>query len=320
MKRNNTLIRPFQILLLAGLLFAAGCVERDLDDRPTTGTLELALQWPDGIAPKGAKMYLYDTAGKLVRQADCKAQGHTMKLDAGEYRLIIHNSDATGVGYAGTETHGAAQAYALNLSGREPKAGEELAEPHNLYSIGRHAKSETFSIGSNQTTRITAAPVARTKTVGFLFSVSGIDDIASFTGTLKGVSPSVTLCTGEYGQTSCLLPFTTKPYTEQKSAVSGTKATGTPNYAASMELFDLLTKAGSAAETNTIGFTVKDSAGNTYASETDITEALQKIISDNKGTLPVRIALNIALEINPVTAEISATVSPWEEADFDWEI
>ena len=311
-------------LLLLGVLTAAmiftGCVKRELEMRPEApeeGTVEIGVVWPEGADCSGARLLIYGEDGTLYREHDELTDGYRGTLPAGAYRLILHNTDARNVGYAATQSHGTAEVYALNTSGQKPSAqGEPLAQPHKVYGIGRHDQGERFTVTAGETLRLTVAPERLTREVHFYFLVSGLDAVQSVAGTLHGVAPSVLLCTREYRQSSFGQPFEGESYTPQRAQGGpGTKAAREAiHFRTSLELFDLLTRETSPEGTNTIETTVTDGDGKSYPVQIDITAVLQEVLESGGGVLPVEIPLEVRVEIDPVTAEVGATVAPWDDS------
>lgn len=328
--KQNTIqnVRPlFGLLMTVGLLLLAvltaavmltGCVKRELEMRPAApeeGTVEVGVVWPEGADCNAARLLIYDEAGMLNCSEEFSAGENRFvcMLAAGNYRLILHNGDAQNVGYAATESHGTAEVYALNASGQKPSSQDDaLAEPHKVYGIGRHDQGEHFTVTAGETLPLTVTPVRLTREVHFDFAVTGLDDVKSVVGTLSGVAPSVLLCTRECRQEAFGLPFEGVPHAPRHGSAR-VKAGAEPAYfRATLELFDLLTRKGSPAGTNGVEAVVTAGDGRSYPVQVDITEALQQLIDSGGDVFPVEIPLEIALEIDPVTAEVRVTVTPWD--------
>lgn len=300
--------------LLATVLLVTGCVKRDLELRPLpteTGKLELTLNWADGVSPIGARVYLYDDEGVFCQSVDCHSGGHVFDVPSGTYAMIVHNTDAQGVGYLGLESHATAVAYALNASGGAPMENELLSEPQNVYGIGQHDQGRTFTVEDNKITRITATAASLTKELALYIHITGLDIVTKVTGTMCGVSPSICFCTGKSGTLSCRQAFVAEPYLPQP-LLAATKSLTTHQYASRMRLFDLLTRENSPAQTNTMDIAIEDGEGNVYSVSVDITQTLQQIISENEGILPINIALDVKLLVYPELAKISSTVEEWK--------
>lgn len=333
--KQNTIqnIRPLLgLLVTVGLVLLgvvtlavslSGCVKQELEMRPagSEGTVDVSVVWPAGVDCRSARLLIYDDSGALNGSKEFSAGENrfTFKLAAGNYRLILHNTDAQNVDYAATENHVTAEVYALNASGEKPaSSGELLAEPRKVYGIGGHDGGDRFSVTAGETLQLNVTPVRLTRDVIFYFEVSGLDAVQAIEGTLRGVAPSVLFCTREYRQVSFGLPFEGESYTplQAQSAVrSAAKAADeTLRFRSTLELFDLLTRKESPAGTNTVEAKVIDGDGKPYLVQVDITAALQQIIENNGGTLPIEVPLTAKVVVNPVTAEVSATVTPWDDS------
>lgn len=334
--KQNTIqnIRPLLGLLVAvglGLLgtvtlaaLLTGCVKRELEMRPVDpeeGTVDVSVGWPAGIDCRAARLLIYDDSGALNGSEEFSAGENrfTFRLAAGSYRLILHNTDAQNVDYAATENHVTAEVYALNASGQKPaSSGELLAEPRKVYGIGSHDRGDRFSVTAGETQQLNVSPVRLTRDVLFYFEVSGLDAVQAIEGTLRGVAPSVLLSTRECRQVSFGLPFVGESYTPlqvQSPVRPATKAANEAlRFRSTLELFDLLTRKESPAGTNVIETKVTDGDGKPYFVQVDITATLQQLIENNGGTLPVEVPLTVKIEVDPVTAEVRATVTPWDES------
>lgn len=309
--RGKAVVAGFMIALAA----LAGCTKHKLA-QAGDGKLEVTLDWGDEFAPTGARLYIYDSEGNFQHSTDCAVTMQTVELPAGDYRLIVHNTDAVGVGYTGMEQHGTAEVYALGVSENMPAEGEMVAEPCNVYGIGSHDQGESFTIRSGQSTGLNVVPVSLTKDVAFYFDVTGLEEVEEVSGKLHGVAPSMLICTGVPRQVSCSLPFTAGPYVApaQSAALSGAGEPAPMRYTAMLTLFDMLTREDSPQRTNYMDLTIKAADGKTYTAEADITAALQEIIADNDGVLPIDIPLEVTVEVNTVTAEAGAVVMPWNDS------
>lgn len=309
--------------LLATVVLVTGCVKRDLEPRPLsakTGKLEMSLNWADGVSPAGARVYLYDDKGVFCQSIDCNSGGHSLDVSVGTYAMIVHNTDAQGVGFLGMESHATAIAHALSVSGNAPAENELLSEPQNIYGIGQHDQGRTFTVEHDKTTSITATAVSLTKELAFYINITGLDLVTQVTGMIQGVSSSICFCTGESGTLSCRQAFVAAPYVP-KTLLASTKSPTTHQFVSKTRLFDLITRANSPAGTNKMDIVIEDGEGNVYSVSVDITQALQQIISENEGTLPIDIALDVKLLVYPELAKITSTVEEWKNgADSDTDV
>lgn len=307
--KNILYIKRLWLLLLC-VVVTNSCVKRELEIRPTSGRLELRLNWDETTAPDDAKLLIYKEDGTLHQSREYSSGEHCFEceLETGCYKIIAHNTNAEGVGYSELDNHATAQIYALNLAGEMPSAGESLSEISNVYGIGVHDDGQTCTIERGRSTNITVTPVLLTKNVIFHFSVAGLQTISEFIGLLHGVSSSVNISTGKSGTTSCNQPFS------PTLAASSSKVSTVLNYIGSMYVFNLLTDSDSSSGVNVIDLVITDGDGNPYNVSIDITDVLQQIIEDNGGILPIDIGLELELVVNSTTAEIGAIVKPWDDS------
>lgn len=310
MKNRFTLIRLCSILLCA-VVFSS-CVKRDLEYRLSAqiGTLELTLNWPDGVSPLGARLLVYTQDGALHKDTTLSGVlgSVVFPLAQGDYRIIVHNTDHSNIGFASVESH--STALALAGLGEIPKPGSELVAPGNIYGTGEFDQGvKTVAIRSGETSTISSTPVRLTHEVKFLFKVTGLDEITALNGRLLGVSPGVILSTGESLKVTCAQQFVGTPF-----AVRSRAAANEIQYKTTMEFFDILTHDGELEHTNQLEVAITDGTEKTYSLTTDIATIIQDIILENGGTLPIEIPLELKIEIDPITHNITATVTTWDDS------
>lgn len=302
MKNRNTYkLKRLSVMLLATVLFAA-CTKRDLEIRP--GIVEVSFEWPEGAHPSAAHLHFYREDGRLLEIHDKLTEGYIGRLPVGDYLLIVHNEDARHVDYDDIESHQQAEVYATTPGGEAPTEGCLLAEPRNVYGAGEHDGGSKFSVRSGDTTRLTVTPERLTKNVRLYFRVKGMDDLASLSGTLNGVSPSVLFCNCTSLPISCRMAFEAQTY----------KSDDRKQLLASLSLFDLLTRTDSPEGTNTVDIVLNRTGGTSYRTTADITPALQNILLDHAGEFPSDIAVELSIAFGPLGV-LTVTVSPWHEVD-----
>lgn len=289
------------------LLSAAGCVERDLEQRPGEGYVEIAVDWngsDSNISNRDTRFLFYDTTGRLVKEQSGIRDRFEGVLPAGSYRLVVHNTDSENVEWRGCETFEQAEVYARQIAYTLADCPSEavcIAEPGQVYAANVCNESATVEVTDIGTTRLSVTPQSLTHNLTLRFSVSTYDgeQVASLAGAIDGVSPGYFPGKGccETG-VSCAQEFTAA-------------ATG-EGYAAEIELFGFVTSADSAASTNRLYVSIALTDGEIFTSAFDMTAALKKILADNGGTLPRDIALDIELHVRQVG--LGATVTPWDES------
>lgn len=311
--KNILTIKYFCLLLICGINFS-GCVKRELDYRQSaaeTGILELTVNWSDGVAPAGTRLMIYQQTGEFHKEITIGAGEKTFscELEAGTYKIMTHNTDHENIGFSNMDNHSSATA--IVGSDVMPESGTVIAAPHNMYNIGLHDQGEVATITAGQTTSLSATPVRLTHEVKFLFRISGLHDVSNVKGQLKGVAPGVLLGSNTSLPISCYQLFVGVPIAPANSkAEAGTEIT----YQTSLEFFDLLASQTSAPNTNPIDVAITDDQDRTYLFTVDLTSTVDQIISENNGTLPIEIPLDMEVKIDPQTNNVTATVTPWDNS------
>lgn len=304
MKKRNIYKLTCLVAILITAIVAVSCTKRNLEIRP--GMVEVAFEWPEGVQPAAAHLHFYREDGSLHEiHEGLTGSSHSFSLPEGNYMLITHNEDAGHVYYDNIENYHQAVVSATTPEGDEPSEGCLLAEPQSVYGIGCHDEGTAFGVRSGDTTCLRVKPVRLTKKIWIHFTTKGLENMVSLGGTLNGVSPSVLLCTCTCVPMSCRMAF---------GAERSAGRAASSDWQASLELFDLLTRADSPEGTNTMDIVSETTGGRRYETTVDITPTLQAIIQDNGGELPIDIAVEISLSANSLGV-LMATVSPWVEVD-----
>lgn len=304
-------MRPAEVLLLgAAVLSLAGCVKRDLEVRSDESYVEIALDWSGaGTSPRSARYLFYNEAGSLVKEVSGVTDCFKGTLPVGNYRVVVHNTDAGQVDWRGTEQYESAEVFAKTTdysTGHHPAEGVPcILEPREVFAAGGCNESETVEVRQMDTTRLSVTPVELTKRVAVRFTVDAADgqSVQALYGVLSGVSHGYFPGKGCHNtSSSCAVEF---------MAVLGTKAASSA-YKTEVNVFGLLTTAQSPAGTNTVHVTLSMDDGSQIKGVFDITPALQRILASGGGDFPVEIPLEVALRVQK--AGLSATVEPWDES------
>lgn len=322
MKRyTKRYMRLAKVLVLgAAMLSLAGCVKRELEIRPDEGYVEIALDWSaSDVASRSARYLFYDEAGALVKEESGVTDCFKGILPTGTYRVVVHNTDAEGVDFRGTDKHETAEVFAKTTDyseGHHPAEGVPcILEPRDVFAAGGCNESATVEVRQLDTTLLSVTPAKLTKRVKMLFRVNSSEEIRSLSGVLEGVAPGVFLHSGSCNRSSaCAVEFTAVPGAETASAMkaaAGTKASGT-GYTAALHVFELSTTAQSPEGTNRLNMRLSLANGAQATGSFDITSALKQIIAGNGGVLPEEIAVEVTLQVQ--AAGLDATVEPWDES------
>lgn len=303
-------LRPASVVSLGAVLLAAsGCVKRELEVRTDEeGSVEIALDWSGGPS-HSARFLFYNEAGALVKEVSGVTDCFKGSLPTGNYRLIVHNTDATGVDWRGTERYESAEVFvrpAQYTTGYHPGEGIPcIGEPGNVFAAGACNGVEMVSVRQSETTRLSVTPLAVTRRLVFRFEIDASSASASVNfvrGVLSGVRQSYFPGRKSVdASSSCGTEFTVSSETKAASAV----------YTARVNVFGVSTTPQSPAGTNTVHVTLSMSDGSQVTGTFDITPILQKIIEESGDVvLPVEeILLEVALTVQETA--LSATVEPW---------
>lgn len=302
--------RPAAALLLgAAVLSLSGCVKRELEVRPDEGYVEIALDWAGaGTSPRSARYLFYNESGALVKEVSGVTDCFKGTLPVGDYRVVVHNTDAAQVDWRGCEKYESAEVFAKETNyGGDHHPGEGvpcIQEPREVFAAGGCNESERVEVRQMDTTRLSVTPVELTKRVALHFTaeVNGAASVLALHGVLSGIAHGYfpgKRC--HNASSSCAVEF---------MAVPGTKAASSA-YTTEVNVFGLLTTAQSPAGTNTVHVTLDLDDGSQIKGVFDITPALQRILASGGGAFPVEIPLEVTLRVQE--AGLSATVEPWIE-------
>lgn len=318
MRRGEKLHIIIVLSVAAAAALTSGCVRRSLEYKPSQfpdgeGLVEVTMVWPEGVQPDSARLYFYHVDGSVLRVHEGLTEYfYSGTMPEGDYRLILHNEDMVNTGVKSTETYGGAYLHALDVSGDEPGVGSVLSEPHNVYGCGAHGEGETFHVTAGDTVRLRVGPECMTKHLHLLISISGLE-VSSFTGTLHGVSPAVTLSSRERTEISCVQPFEASYYEE-------TKASREPlRMLASMEMLDLLAAPDSPDGTHSLEVCMTAAGGLTVRDTLDLTRVLAQTAADNGGAVPHITSLELKFTyVETAGIDFSVKTTDWIPGD-PWE-
>lgn len=350
--KQNTIritIRPVLAGLFTVTLFA-GCVKRDLEERPTvppegSGRAEITLDWNGDERPQTARFLFYDSnTGTLVKEVTGLTDGFAGELPAGEYRLVVHNTDALQVDYRGTDNYETAEVFAQETeythSIQTSITAAGLGHNTDAAGVGHsgfYGVEQYDAVRSGLTRHDPGVPCILEPQVAFGTGAFNESETIVVTpdATVKA-SVSATLLTKQME-----FHFTVKSdvgVTSLKGVLTGiapgmfiasqqhnaptacaieftampeTKAV-TRNFLSRLSVFGLLTTPQSPDETNVINVVLTLDDGKVFQAKVDLTPTLKEIIADNGGTIPIEIPVDVTLEINGIEG-LTATVKPWEE-------
>jgi hypothetical protein len=216
------------------------------------------------------------------------------QLRSGSYRVLATNVDATGVAFSGLESYDAAQATRSTL------VSSELS---SVYSV----VVDHLEVPDNGTVRREPLPALLTKQLALIFSLQDELDteIATISGELFGVYPSVYLATGmpseESVEQSLSTPIRFKVVEQgvQRSVQFG--------------LFGLHDPEKEPVYTNDLSLTL--TLNNESKEETTIplTDILSDIIGGNNGVFPARVS--IFIELRKQANDVAGRITAWADGE-----
>ena len=315
-------------LLLLGAILSTGCVKRELEYHLAGDNVVITLNWDSDPHPQTVRFLFYDQAGALFQEHTGLSDGYKGTLPAGTYRLVVHNEDAKQVDYRGMERYETAEVFALNTDYTLPGFREReipcILEPQAVYGTGSCQEFETIKVHRDKLTSATVKPERLTRQVVFHFTVSSHEDVRSLTGVLNGVAPGIFIASKEENADhACAMEFTAVTISPQRSSALS-KASSSAidhNFAVHLNVFNLLSTETSPDGTNTISIVITLTDGRAFPLEIDLTPTLRDIIHENGGSIPIEIALDVKLVVDPESVNISSTVEEWKNgAGSDTEV
>lgn len=182
--------------IFAGAVVLSSCVYHTPDeDWEKNGKVRLHLDWQTRSEyPSGMTYYFYkDGIGHpVVRRGS--ASGYEGTLPAGQYRVVVCNTDCDNVILDMDNGYEQACGNARQMSGLKSST-VHIAYPGNLYGTG----CRQIDVGGEQTVVEELYPVSLVKTLELNIKVTGGEDVRSvnLSGRLTGVSSQVHIPTGK---------------------------------------------------------------------------------------------------------------------------
>lgn len=273
----------------------SGCTRVDLSYRAQEGVAHISLDWEDGFEPEGSRFYFYPSDGGSVLIYDAPASGFHDWLPVGSYRVLVHNNDSENVAIRNTETYGGAEFYVLPEGSRAENYvlhADEVAYATHLNEV------ETLEVPYRDTVRVTASPQSCVKTVHLAFEMGNVPALASFVGSLSGVSPALSVA-GARSTESASVHFTADP-------VSGSR-----EYTATVTVLDLIDPQVD-QQTHVLELVMTGVDGTEYPLTLDLTAVLDDMLSASGGSLNKDTLLRIAL--SQTDGQLVASVRPWDDS------
>lgn len=281
------------LLLLVATLFVS-CAKTTVEEHPVDGQLTIHAAWEAQTAPPaGLRFYFYRTGDvpvdvrtneQLIRDTDAK--GFTGILPVGTYQALAVNTDVAGVNFINMSTYQTATA--------EIKPETTLSA---LHSFG----TEPFVIDGIRTVERSYVPALLTKTLILNFEQDEV--IASLSGVLYGVYPSVLLVTGKPSTLSQdNAPTTTLPFDAVLVEGKGE---------ARLTMLGMLDPEYGVKYHNLLQLKVVTHTGETLTKDIDMNQVLSDMLKANGGVMPSS-PVEIDLKVNiDIFIGLQASVVAW---------
>lgn len=287
--------------LSVAALLGGACTREQLDYRKQEGFVYLALNWEEGFAPAGSRIYFYPAAGGAALVYDCAAEGFAGVLPVGSYRVLALNNDSQNVAVRHAETYEGAELYVLPEEGASASraASYVLQADEVAYAAGIN-EAPTLEVPYRDTVRVTASPQSCVKHVQLRFVVVPPAQVTRCSGSLTGVSPSLACASGARAATAAAVRFT---------AVADA---ADPNlFTTDIAVLDLVRSEGTQGSqpTHWLDLTLTDPSGNTWPLQVDLSKEVDDCFTQT-GELPHEILLHIRLA--QIDDQLTATVVPWD--------
>jgi hypothetical protein len=298
-KRLNVRKNPWlrfvsSLLLLAVLLLGQGsCAERPLDVRPTEGHVVIHASWNSATPPtSGLRFYFYPQGGDSTALSyDAAATGFEGDLPAGEYRVIACSTDARNAAYQDMESYSSASVTATGDA--QSRSLSYYAQPSGVYVLNL----SDLTVPLQDAVETSSVPDTLSRSMNLSFLLLGGESLASLSGLIRGIQPSVFIATGQsWGETGAA-SFTT--------VVSGNEAT------AEIGMLGILDPLGSVPYRNLMDLTLTLNDGTVQTTQVDLTQFLSDVLNANGGSVPVE--LSVEVELRLIDAQLVASVKPWND-------
>jgi hypothetical protein len=216
------------------------------------------------------------------------------KLPPDVYRVLATNADAAGVTFSGMESFDLATVTMDNVN----------SQLSTLYSVA----IEQLEVSDYGNILREPSPVLLTKQLVFVFTlVDGLDtEVASMSGSLPGVYPSLRLSTGLPSPESVTQSLSTS--VRFKVVEQGVQRS------VQIGLFGLRDPENGLVYTNDLALTLALNDGGEEETTIPLTNTLSEIISGNGGVLPSLVYVSIELKTSAVTG-ITGSITAWGDGE-----
>jgi len=320
-QRKRLFIRPLGAVLVWGvLLYLPSCTQAEFvlrEDNTIQGPVKIYPDMSDHTLP-AVQYHFYhinDVIACITRECDGKGNFEGT-LPVGTYRVIATNINAGNVDFSEMGSHRSAKATLSELSSARAvgfsraadfsrAAQTVLAQPGKVYST----IIEELSVTAYGDERHTPSPALLTRQVTLSFTLlDGLEEeVATISGTLNGVYPSVQLYSCQYSTESSV---------QSPTMAVQFQTTAEDNvHRARVSLFGLCNPSYGTVYSSVLQLQLDMNDGNTDTTNFDLTNSLSAIIEQNAGTIPIQLQLLIELRKTDVGIEVG--VVEWVEGGED---
>jgi hypothetical protein len=282
MKKSLSVTKYFLPGLMAAfLLFENSCTKRHLEDRPTTGDVNITFDWKNlrtgETNPAGTKLVFYGNKGTVLNGTGSgTSYSGTLPIDV--YKVVVYNSDATGVSYRNLDKYDLAEIDASSYT-----KASYISQPGHVYGVG----AEDISVQGNKTVSRTVVPACFVKSALLKINIlTNRQAVTSCSATLSGLFQSVNIVSGA--------PRNGSGMVELSPLVSSN------GFESPLSFF-----AKDPAAPNIVSMTFNFTGGGSQTITVDITQYLSGTISNN-------ININVDVDITGISGgSFQATLKDW---------
>ncbi|MDL2255434.1 hypothetical protein LJC38_02485 [Parabacteroides sp. OttesenSCG-928-K15] len=295
--------------LLVGLFlfvfFLNACTEATLQEkeRETKGILHVYPEWEEQEATDMLNTHLYPMKANPLHLETASSE-YRITAEAGDYSIISHNINTSGIDFTDLDDYGQAKATAIQINPTKADA-KELLPSENAFRLA----VESAKVAAAEETIVHSRMHPLTRTLSLQFIVTNGDKYQRISGMLEGVYYAVYLATGQPvgDDTDWKIPFEIEINGDNRAT-------------AIIHLLGLYNPANGEHYENKMHLELEDDEANSYWTDVDLSEVITDILNSNKGDIPIDIPVEIEVELEVIDGGLTATVNPWEAGKGTGEI
>lgn len=289
-------------LFVLMLVVCGACIKEEPRRNSGKTDVTIHLDWKNPNVPAEMQFRFYPMREGDLFIKDCPAMGFEGELPEDRYRVLIYNTDITGVLF--TEMGSYFTATATVQTDAKNQMGEAcLVQPSILFACG----IDELTTICLERFEMTVTPKRLTRCLELTFSLVNTNEVEALTGVLYGVYSSVTLATGK--PTSESMADAPNVCTDFSASVTGNKAI------VEVCSLGLLNPEGGKRYDNVLRLALFGKGGWRQETQVDLTDVLTDIFDNNKGELPTEVPVGIDLEIQAVGTKLHTSVKAWSQGE-----